>query len=409
MTTAENKVIGHLLRVMRHRRSLSTAQSYEAVRVPRDKQAAVKQRDVQFSDFEAVASLKKRWGLRKDSLENWHRLWRDNAAVSTAKSPLSMGWVLEAEGKIVGYSGSIPLLYHYGTQPLIAATGHGLVVEPAYRVRSIGLLASFYHQKNIDLFLITTAIPTVGSLSKIFRAKVVPQRDYDMVLFWILNAQRFAMAVIKKFGINGEIGRLVSLVGALALRTEMTMRTRSSEPNLRKSHVTAIEVHEIGADFDGLWQRKLMEKPTLLADRSATSLRWHFTIPGSERKTIVLCCHSHGHLAGYAVVQNVTDEKSGLQRSIMADMLVEEDDPELVQTLLVEAYWRARASGSHVFEVLGFPQNIRQIMKHGKPYFRKYPACPFFYKAKDEILQQILANEYAWYANAFDGDTTLMP
>ena len=152
-----------------------------------------------------------------------------------------------------------------------------------------------------------------------------------------------------------------------------------------------------------------MEKPALLADRSASSLRWHFTIPGSKRRTIVLCCHSHGHLAGYAVVQNVTDEESGLQRSILADMFVEEDDSELVQTLLVAAYRRARALGSHIFEVLGFPGNIRQIMKRGKPYFRKYPACPFFYKANDEILRQILANEDAWYANAFDGDATIIP
>ena len=85
----------------------------------------MRQREVHFSDFEPVAALKRRAGLSSDSLENWHRIWRDNAAVQFAASPLCKGWVLEADGQIVGYLGSVPLLYHL-KQPLLAATASGL-------------------------------------------------------------------------------------------------------------------------------------------------------------------------------------------------------------------------------------------------------------------------------------------
>src|SRR5262245_60980907 len=90
-----------------------------------------KQREVRFSDFESVASLKERGGLPKDNQENWCRLWQQNPAVAVAKSRLSMGWVLETAQGIVGYQGSIPLLYQFGGRTLVAAVATGLVIELA--------------------------------------------------------------------------------------------------------------------------------------------------------------------------------------------------------------------------------------------------------------------------------------
>jgi hypothetical protein len=108
-----------------------------------------------------------------------------------AKSPLSMGWVLETERGIVGYQGSVPLLYRFGDRTLVAATGTSLAVEPAYRARTIGLLASFYRQPGAELRLITTAIPSVGEISKALGAHA-QQHGSDIVLFWILDPDKFA-------------------------------------------------------------------------------------------------------------------------------------------------------------------------------------------------------------------------
>ena len=114
MPSLEEKIVSALLRVMRSRRSSSAQDGSESPLPPPAPLSTVRQREVHFSDFEAVAALKRRAGLSSDSLENWHRIWRDNAAVQFAASPLCKGWVLEADEQIVGYLGSVPLLYHSG-------------------------------------------------------------------------------------------------------------------------------------------------------------------------------------------------------------------------------------------------------------------------------------------------------
>jgi hypothetical protein len=369
---------------------------------------SVTQREVQFSDFESVAALKERWGLGKDTWENWCRLWRYNPAMAVAKSQLSMGWVLETKRGIVGYQGSIPLLYRFGGRTLVAATGTSLVVEPAYRARSIGLLSSLYRQPGVELVLITSAIPSVGQVSKALRAQALPQPDYDTVLFWVLDPREFANAVAKRLGFEGATAAAATLFGSLVLRTEMRSRRRRlrSVPQLT---VTEIPVKDIGDEFQALWQRKISEKPRLMADRSPHCLRWHFTIPGSPSTTAVLCCHRLGRLMGYAIVRHMIDRGTGKRTCLLADILVEQDDPRVIASLLEAAYANAVTSGDLVFEVVGLPRNVRQIFMSGNPYHRKYPAPPFFYKVKDQGLAQALADENGWYASPFDGDTTLAP
>lgn len=401
-----NKLTQALLRLMRTRRRSSENQSAEII----DKPQAVKQREVQFSDFEGVAKLKERSGWGKDTPENWDRLWRiSNPAIALAKSPLSMGWVLEAGGTIVGYGGSVPLLYRYGDQVLIAAAGTGLVVDPPYRFRSIALLSSFFRQQNVDLFLITSAIESVGTMSKALKAKTLPQPDYDTTLFWVLNARHFAKAVMMKFGIAGNTGSLAALMASLAVRTEIMFRSRGPRRVSSNFQIAEVPINEIGDDFEALWQRKLKEKPCLLADRSHASLRWHLTIPGSLAETVVLACHRDGLLLGYAVIQSLTHTDTGLNHCNLIDLLAEGDDANVIESLLAAAYARARTSGSHVFEVLGFPHQVREILMRWKPYSRQYPACPFLFKAREPALNAILEQADAWYACPFDGDTTLMP
>lgn len=409
MPSIESKVVAALIKVMRSRRTSYLSSALKGAAVPQRRKAAVKQREVQFTDFEAVAKLKERWGLAKDSLQNWCRLWRDNRALTFSKSRLSMGWVLEADGEIVGYQGSVPLLYYFRGRPLLVATGTGMVVEPAYRAFSMALLASFYRQKNVDLLLITSSSDTVGKLARAFGAEALPQQDYDTVLFWVLNARDFAGAVAKKFGVNGKLGGLISVLGSSALRTQMTLGRRRPNGNSRKCGVTELQVSEIGDDFEALWQRKLAEKRLLLADRSSVSLRWHFTVPASQRTTALMCCHLDGRLKGYAAVQNAVDPETGLRQCFVADLLVDGDDSNVIESLLRSAYEYARRSGSHIFEVQGFPANVRQIATRWKPYYRKYPACPFFYKAKDQSLREdLLADADNWYASPYDGDTSLV-
>jgi hypothetical protein len=373
-----------------------------------DANIEVRRRDARISDVEDVARLKQKLGLRQDSRENWHRLWQDNPALS-GRSPCCLGWVLEADGRIVGYLGNIPMRYHYGNKTLSSTVASGLAVEPAFRAHSLSLLAAFYRQENVDLFLNTTAIESVGRLVQAFKADSLPQPDYATVLFWALDVRRFVKAAAMKLGLNSGLGAMLAVAGALVLRGDIAISRRRPRCRAKKLQVDETNVESIDDSFQNLWLKKLKERPRLLADRSQAVLRWHFVLPGHQKTTRVLRCFSQGELVGYAIIRNETDVETGLRRAVVADLLALNNDPQLIEQLLAGAYECAKRSGVHTLEVLGFPREIRDICLHGAPYSRRYPACPFFYKAKDRSLHDALRQGDVWYACPYDGDGTLMP
>jgi hypothetical protein len=364
-------------------------------------------REASFSDFDGVAALKQRWGVAADSMENWERLWRHNPAlVQNCDRPI--GWVLEADGVVVGYLGNISLLCRYGDRTLTAVASHALVVDPPYRAIGVSLVAAFFRQKSADLFVSTSAIESVGRMALAFKCSPVPQPDYGTVLFWVLQPHPFVRALTKKLELKPAVSRIVGALASAAIGTDrMIGRRRPRRPSAAFS-TSEISVSEIGDEFQTLWMQKLNENPRLLTDRSPAALRWHYEIPGDRGSVCVLCCHQHGELAGYAVVRSDTDEQSGLNKSLIADIIARHDDRDVVGALCFAAYDYAQRLGSHVLEVVGFPPGIRSVCEQWNPYRRELPACPFFYKAADPTFSQTLSEAHAWFACPFDGDATLI-
>jgi len=74
-----------------------------------------------------------------------------------------------------------------------------------------------------------------------------------------------------------------------------------------------------------------------MAERSPRCLQWHFTIPGSASTAVVLCYHRFARLIGYAVVRHTIDHKTSLRTGLLANILVEQDDPDVIASLLEAA------------------------------------------------------------------------
>lgn len=407
MDSLQEKISGAILNMIRARRNSSSAgESHSDARSSRSL-APAKVREARFSDFPAIAELKQRWGIAADSLENWERLWRRNPALALGTEEHPIGWILEAGGSIVGYLGNISLLYRYGDTTLTAVSSHGLVIEPSYRAAALSLAASFFGQRYVDLYLDTTATPAVGRIAKAFKADPLPQEEYETVLFWIVRPYAFAQVLMEKLRFNPILERIGRVSASVVIRIDKLLRGRWPRQNSTDFAVSEIAVNQIGDDFQSLWVEKLSERPQLLADRRPAALRWHFEVPGDRGSARVLCCRKNENLIGYAVVRN-DPQPNGLQRSMIADMLVRQDDPEVVSALMIAAYRLAKREGSYSLEVLGFPSSIRRVCLQWRPYLRKYPACPFYYKAADSALHTMLSEGTAWYASPFDGDTTLI-
>jgi hypothetical protein len=411
MGSLQEKITGSILSMIRKRRSSSAAaETNSHARSSAIEPARV--REVQFSDFDGVSQLKQRWGIAADSLENWERLWRRNPALMRTEVERQierpMGWVLDAGGAIVGYLGNISLQCSYGERTLITVASHGLVVEPPYRAVSLTLTAAFYRQKSVDLYLCTTAVEAVGKMALAFKSSVLPQPDYHSVLFWVIQPYPFARALMKKLDLSQTSARIGSGLAALAVASDKTLRRRWPRRSPGSLRITEIALTDMGDDFETLWAEKLKERRRLFADRSLATLRWHFEIPGDRGSCRVLCCRKNGELVGYAVLRTDTDPQNGLRRSLIADTLVRQDDPQIVKALWAAAYESAKQTESQVLEVLGFPPNIRDACSEWNPYLRKYPGSPYYYKAADPALHAALADGTVWYATPFDGDETLI-
>ena len=403
MSSIESKLTSALLRVIRARREEPEAGPVVQAAAP----SRGKIREATFADFDGVNELRRKWGLGPDSLENWERLWKNNPALTLMPQKPPMGWVLEAEGRQVGYLGNIATLYHYGDRALVAATGTGLVAEPAYRAASVSLVAAYYKQK-VDLYLTTTAIEAVGKIAQAFKSLPLPQAEYDSMLFWVLQPQSFANVVMKKLELKPALSRMGSMLASFAFGTDTILRRRWPARGSTTLEVKEISVEEIGDDFEILWAQKLKEPARLIADRSPAVLRWHFKVPSDTGSARVFCCYKNSELIGYSIIRHESPTRgSGLRRSIIADMLAKDDDPAVLASLWRAAYDQAKEVGSDVFEILGFPPGIRQICQQWHPYLRKYPSCPFYFKAADRNLHNTLSDGKAWYASPFDGDTTL--
>lgn len=409
MASIESRIVSAVLSAIRTHRDEPSVSQRDSVVHSAVAAAPAKLREALLSDFSAVADLKQRWSLAADSFQNWERLWRHNPALAQMPSVPPIGWVLEAEGAIVGYLGNISSLYRYGNRTLTAVTAHGFVVDPPYRSVGVSLVAAYFRQRSVDLYVSTTAIEAVGKIARAFRADPLPQADYETVLFWVLKPYPFAHAVVKKLGLNALFSRVGGVVGSFAVASDKLLHRRWPVKSSMRLSVTEMTVGEIGEQFKDLWAEKVREMPRLLADRSPVTLRWHFEIPGDKGNVRVLCCSRNGKLLGYAVIRDeAPDQTNGLRKSIIADLLAKEDDPTVTEALMFAAYGHAKQAGSHVLELMGFPPSIRRVCAKWHPYMRKYPSCPFHYKAADPVLHAALAEGSAWYASPFDGDATLI-
>jgi hypothetical protein len=405
MPSIEKSIGSSVLTAIRNRRQRAGVRTVPLAAPPASQ---ARLREATFSDFESVAELKLRWGLAADSFENWERLWRYNPALARVGSKHPIGWVLESEGKVVGYLGNILQLYRYVDRTLISATGHAFVVDEPYRGIGVSLSAAYFRQKSIDLFLSTGAIAPVGKIGRAFKSDALCQFQYESALFWILRPYAFSQAVMKKLNVGRMLSSVGSIVASAAVMTDKAIRQRwplLSSPNLA---ISEISLDEIGDDFQHLWLHKVNEGPLLLAERSPETLRWHFKIPGDKGGVGVLCCKANSELLGYLVIRDEQPDEAGLIKSIVADMLVKDDNPQVAHLLFTAAYNHAKRVGSHILEALGYPAQLNRVFARSHPYTRKYPSSPFIYKALDPILHEKIADGETWYASVYDGDFTLI-
>src|SRR6202790_5618545 len=140
MSVIEKKIADLVLNRVRRVRAKEEEDKAPGAAVKTAKKVTV--REARFSDCERVCALNSKLGLGPDSPENWKRLWLDNPAIADGGKNV-IGWVLATADEIVGFLGSIPMLYEFEGQTLRAGVTCRLAVEPDYRAFTHLLVTSF--------------------------------------------------------------------------------------------------------------------------------------------------------------------------------------------------------------------------------------------------------------------------
>lgn len=365
-------------------------------------------REATFDDFEAARSLRLRFGLGDDSPRDWRALWIENPALIRGHH-LPIGWVLELEGQIVGFFGCIATQLAYGEQSLMGASAHALVIEPEYR-RScrLKLTAPLFSLEGVDLVLVTSANPGTGRIFRTFQAEPVPSLEYDRCLTWVLQPGPFLRAYLRRRGTARPVAAVLGSCAAGLLAAELAVRRRGPRRPSGASEFSMREIDHIGEEFDGLWARKTREPARMLGVRSAETLRWHFRQSPGVPRAKAICCHRAGRLAGYSIIMRQDSPDVGLTRNRIADLVAENDDPEVIDDLLWASYQQSRRDRVSVLELIGFPRAIRARVGRGNPFLRQLDAWPYLYRASSSGLQKALDSEQAWYACPYDGDDTIL-
>ena len=113
-------------------------------------------REATFNDYEQIAAVQRRNGLRMKKHDYWLHLWQNNAAYQR-RPGWPIGWVLEnGQKQIVRSVNNIPLEYEFEGQRLTVSAGRGWAADPPYRGYSTLLMDEMFSQQGVDLFLNTT-------------------------------------------------------------------------------------------------------------------------------------------------------------------------------------------------------------------------------------------------------------
>ena len=367
-------------------------------------------RECTFNDEIQVLELWKRNHIiTSEPKKNWKMLWLQNPAYN---KNWPIGWVLESDKKIVGSLSNLPQTYYLENKKIKTATARGFVVDIQARSSSIKLASHFFNQKNIDLFLGTTANQSSSEVLKFFDCLPLPFTNYKYVLQWIINIQDVIRhEIYKRIGFSNFFTDFLSLIFTPFLTILIKILGHGFKKNNVNWHgkIEIIPIKDINVDFDKLWKRKKYELPKiLLSDRSAETLRWHFSkFDKYSDRTKILTARLDEELLGYLIVDIEDLPGSSFKRLRINDIFVSQNSVEIIDALIYKAFIFAKKKNLHSIIVVGFNTIVRKRFMILKPIKRKLDYMPFLFKTiKSNLLSKLLKSD-TWYSGPYDGDSSL--
>lgn len=271
--------------------------------------------------LEAHAPVRENAALWERRLRHW---WDENPAFG---AETERGWLLERDGAVVGFLGSIPRLLEAPEGTVTAAAATTWCVLPGERARSLALLARSVEQR-AWAHLNTTASEAVAQLLPRFGFEPFPgaERTGESVL--ALAHGPLVAAVLGR-----RLPRRAARGAAAILAPLSRARAAWSERGLaRAATLPAAVLDSPDARIDALGAG--VHRGSVTAHRSARVLRWFLEGSGPEPR-VLIGCSSGPELVGTILLARRAH--SALPVLECLDLVRADDDPAIVASLVLAA------------------------------------------------------------------------
>lgn len=271
--------------------------------------------------------------------ENW---WTLNPAF-TPGDP--RGWVLEDDGALVGFIGTVPVRFTIRGETGIAAASASWYVHPSVRgLASIGLIREFLNQSDIDLFLFWNDKADLLKVVSKYGFREIPCRTGSSEYLYIIDRVQFLrrqnlIFLLRKYVAGGDLGNLsVSSDQARRIGTltcSYLVRPGARAIGGREGLYTSTLCTSCDDAFTRLWDPYL-ESFDIALSRDSSTLNWLYFAAGRRYNRKVIQCHRTGDrsLVGYMVFDFLPWDASGGGAMRLMEMCIPNDDQEVFASLL---------------------------------------------------------------------------
>ena len=365
----------------------------------------MKIREIQIEDYIQIKELHKKYNLRILNKEEWTKFWIENPCLLTSDNPFPFGWVLEDNKKrIVASLGNIPKEYYYKNKKFVIACSHAWIAEDKYRLEAFSLLNSFFSQKNIDIFMVTSANNISAKIFTRYNAKKMPLQNYQNSMFVILDLEKLIYSFLKykKLPFEKMIGKLVFYLSSIIFYKKLTFWKKIHQ----SKKVTLNEI--IDSKFDEFWNTyKLDFQDKFLQSRTTSWVKWHIQKNIESGKAWIMSVIENNKLLGYAICLERNNDKIELKRITLIDLVSLKDNEEVYFSLIKNCIIETKKRGYHMFEIVGFKDSKRKIFSKFQTFSRNLSIFPFYYKTSNNVNENFLEIKDTWDPSLIDGDSFL--
>jgi len=350
-------------------------------------------RQAELGDYEQIAALQTRNGLRSRDHENWLEFWLNNPVYRRRGGNWPIGWVFEnADSKIVGWHGNLPTAYYFAGRELVCVTSSPWVVDKPYRGYSTLLLGHFTRQADVDLVVNTTAGASAEPVFHLFGYSKVPVGSWDKSAFWITNYPEFLRIALRMKGVPLAQHLRYPSGAALFLRDYF----KAVHKDVGSSFAQIEECSQFDSRFDEFWERLKQDRcDTLLAIRSQETLEWHFRDQLALRQLWILTASNESHIIAVAILDR-RDRANGLKCVRLVDFQSLRGWEKMLLPFLARAREKCRSEGIHCMEVTGCWLDRPGLPRVVPPHYHRLPSWILYYKARNQELSRALQEPTTW-------------